>query len=335
MNNNLYQHIALPGYTTRGNLFLAPLAGFTDRSFRSICLDYGTSLCWSEMVSAEALARGSDKTELLMRRADREDDLVIQIFLSHYTQAVRALPSLLKHNPTVIDINCGCPVPKVVKTGAGSALMNNIPAMADIVKALKDQCSLPVSVKFRSGWDLHSINYLEFAQAAQEAGASLLTLHPRTRSQGYSGKADWSHLKQLAESTHLPVVGSGDAISPETVKQMLEETGVQGVMIGRAAVGNPYIFSRSRVLLRTGTASPMPDRKTVFHTAVEHLDRAIESDGEAKACREMRKQICAYTKGMPGSAELRSHIVHAVTRAEYLNLLETYLLGDPQDDIPG
>ncbi len=326
MNNNLYHHIALPGYTTRGNLFIAPLAGFTDRSFRSICLDHGASLGWSEMVSAEALARGNDKTEVLMQRSKGEEDLVIQIFLSHYSQAVRALPALLKFRPTVIDINCGCPVPKVVKTGAGSALMKDPPAMADIVKALKDQCSVPISVKFRSGWDSHTINYLEFAQSAQEAGASLLTLHPRTRSQGYSGKADWSQLQQLVQAAALPVIGSGDAVSPETVQQMLEETGVQGVMIGRAAVGNPFIFSRAKELLTQGTLSPLPDRLTIYHTAMEHLERAIEADGEPKACREMRKQVCAYTKGLPGSAELRAKLVHASDQQEYRVLLEQYVL---------
>ncbi len=318
---SLYHDIPLPGITVRGNLFLAPLAGFTDPPFRSICLEQGASMCWSEMVSAEAAARGSEKTEALMRRAENEENLVIQIFLSHYSQALRALPVILSYRPALIDINCGCPVPKVVKTGAGSALMLRPDDMADIVKTLTEASPAAVSVKFRSGWDHDSISFLSFAQKAQEAGASLLTLHPRTRSQGYSGRADWSLTAQLVQNSDVPVIGSGDADSPERVKQMLEETGAHGVMIGRGAVGNPFIFEQSKLLL-TGSSYTAPDAEMLLKTIIRHLDAAIADAGEKKACREMRKHVCAYTKGLPRSAALRHDLVHAETRQEYLEILQ-------------
>lgn len=318
---SLYRDIPLPGFTVRGNLFLAPLAGFTDPPFRSICLEQGASMCWSEMVSAEAAARGSEKTEALMRRAKDEEHLIIQIFLSHYSQALRALPVILSYRPAMIDINCGCPVPKVVKTGAGSALMLRPDDMADIVKALAEASSVPVSVKFRSGWDHDSITFLSFAQKAQEAGASLLTLHPRTRSQGYSGRADWPLTAQLVKHSDVPVIGSGDADSPERVKQMLEETCAHGVMIGRGAVGNPFIFEQAKSLI-TDSSYTRPNSEMLWRTIIRHLDAAIADAGEKKACREMRKHICAYTKGLPGSAALRHALVHAETRQEYLEFLK-------------
>ncbi len=320
-----YHDIQIGDLTIRGNLVLAPLAGFTDRPFRTLCRSHGASLTWSEMVSAEAAARGSRKTNELMRRADGEAQLVIQLFLSHYTQALRALPAVLKHRPSLIDINCGCPVPKVVKTGAGSALMKHPETMADIVKALCGHTDIPVSVKFRSGWDSDSITYRFFAQTAQEAGASLLALHPRTRSQGYSGTADWSQLALLSPETDVPLLGSGDADTPRRVREMLVQTGVDGVMIGRGAVGNPFLFTRSVALLTEGTDPGPPDSRRLFGTIMEHLDMHIAETGEQQACREMRKQVCAYTKGLPGSAQLRGAVVHAASRSDYEHLLQFLL----------
>ena len=325
MTHNLYHSFAIGNVHIPGNLFLAPLAGFTDVPFRTVCLQNGASLCWSEMVSAEALARGSVKTRLLMERSPGEDYLVIQIFLSHYSQALRALPVLLEYQPTVIDINCGCPVPKVVKTGAGSALMNRFNDAADIVRALTGETSVPVSVKIRSGWDSSSITCVEAARLAQAAGASFVTLHPRTRAQGYSGKADWNLLTQVKRELDIPVVGSGDVNSPEDARRMIETCGVDGIMIGRAAVGNPAIFARIRTFLEGQDIPPQPTDSELLDMITVHLDHQIEIKGEQAACREMRKHICAYTKGLPGSAALRAEIVHAESREAYLSILTQVL----------
>ncbi len=318
----LYRDIQIGTFRTSGNIFLAPLAGFSDAPFRKICIAYGASLCWSEMVSAEGLARGSEKTERLMQRGGNEQELVIQVFLSHYTQALRALPKLLSYRPSVIDINCGCPVPKVMKTGAGCSLMERPHAAAEIIRALKDSCSVPVSVKFRSGPDEEHISCFDFAETVRKAGASLLTLHPRTRRQGYSGHADWKLLSRLKEDTDLPVAGSGDVTSAEDAREMLAQTGVDGVMIGRGAIGNPFIFSRSKSLLTTGIDPGPPPAGELISVMLSHVDAHIAFVGEQRACREMRKHISSYTKGIPGGKQLRSDIVKASSREAYRLILQ-------------
>lgn len=325
MTHSLYRSFSIGNTHLPGNLFLAPLAGLTDVPFRKVCLENGASLCWSEMVSAEALARGSSKTRLLMERAPGEDHLVIQIFLSHYSQALRALPALLAYRPTGIDINCGCPVPKVVKTGAGASLMNRFHDAADIIRALTRETSVPVSVKIRSGWDSSSITCFEAARLAQEAGASFITLHPRTRTQGYSGNADWDLLAQMKGEIDIPLVGSGDVHSPDDARRMLETCRVDAIMIGRAALGNPTLFARTRAYLKGENPPPLPEGKELLDIIIGHLDHQIARKGEQTACREMRKHICAYTKGLPGSAALRGQIVHAETRHAYLSILTQVL----------
>ncbi|MEA1911362.1 MAG: tRNA-dihydrouridine synthase, partial [Spirochaetota bacterium] len=235
MKEPLFHPINIGNVLIPGNLFLAPLAGFTDKAFRSICIDLGASFTYTEMVSAEALARNSEKTRKLMERAENERLLGIQIFLPNADTAKRSVPELLKANPTIIDINCGCPVPKVVKNGAGSALLRTPEVIEEIVKTITGETDIPVTVKFRTGWDLNSINYLQFAEAAVRGGASLLTIHGRTRSQGYSGTADWESIKNLKTNFDVPVIGSGNIFSAEDAKRMLELTGADGVLFARGA----------------------------------------------------------------------------------------------------
>jgi tRNA-dihydrouridine synthase B len=309
-----------------GNLFLAPLAGFTDKAFRSICISYGASFTFSEMVSAEALARKSEKTQKLMERADNERILGIQIFLPDADTARRSVPEVLKANPTVIDINCGCPVPKVVKNGAGAALMRTPEVVKEIIKTICGETDVPVTVKFRTGWDLNSINYLEFAEAAVEGGAKLLTMHARTRSQGYSGTADWETLKKLKLNFDIPVIGSGNIFSAEDAVELMEKTKVDGVLFARGAMGNPFIFNRTKELLTNGQSTAPPNIKTKIHTALIHLNLTAKYKGEQTACREMKKQLCTYTKGEEGSAALRNKIVRAETLVEYQNIFNEYLL---------
>jgi tRNA-dihydrouridine synthase B len=317
----LYHPVQIGDVRTAGNLFLAPLAGFTDKGFREICIREGADLTYSEMVSAEAVARKNGKTELLMGRAPNEQLFAIQLFMPDEQVALRAVDAVMRFDPTIIDLNCGCPVPKVVKTGAGSALHHHPQMVQKIVSALSSQAKVPVTVKIRLGWDAQSINYLQMAEAAIAGGASLITMHARTRAQGYSGTAHWEHLKELKRQVPIPVFGSGDLFTPQDARTMLEETGIDGVMFARGAVGNPFIFSRTRHYLQSGKLLPLPSMAERYARLFEQLDVCIADKGEQVACREMRKQVCAYTKGLPGAAALRADIVHAQTREDYLSIL--------------
>ncbi len=325
MEQILYHPVKISSLVVPGNLFLAPLAGFTDPAFRQICLEHGASFTYSEMVSAEALARNSGKTINLMKRAPGETLLGIQIFLPDRSTAHRALPVLLKAKPSLIDINCGCPVPKVVKTGSGSALMRDPEKIGEIVKAITDNTDIPVTVKIRSGWDSGSINYLEAAEYAVKAGAALITMHPRTRTQGYSGFADWSMLKKLKNTIDVPVIGSGNLFIPEDAQRMLKETGIDGVMFARGAIGNPFIFEHTKELLTTGSCTGTVTVHTRFSAALTHLKRCIDDKGESAACREMRKHMGSYTKGIKGGAALRNKVVHASTYDEYEEIFSEFL----------
>jgi len=325
MKAQLFHSVKIGNVTIPGNLFLAPLAGFTDKAFRSICINHGASFTYSEMVSAEALSRDSEKTKKLMERADNEKLLGIQIFLPDADTAKRSIKELLKANPTIIDINCGCPVPKVVKNGAGSALMRTPEKIKEIVKIISEETNIPVTVKFRTGWDLNSINYLSFAEAAIKGGASSLTMHGRTRSQGYSGEADWKSIKTLKSEFNVPVFGSGNVFSVEDAKQMLEETGVDGVLFARGAIGNPFIFERTKNFLQYNEPMVNNSIDIKIKTAMEHLNLTAHYKGEQTACREMKKQLCSYTKGEEGSAALRNKIVRAETLEEYKEIFKEYL----------
>ncbi len=320
-SSRLYHPVKIGNFITSGNLFLAPLAGFTDRGFREICIREGANLTYSEMVSAEAVARKNHKTDLLMRRAPSEEYFAIQLFMSQPEVAQRAIASVMRFSPTLIDINCGCPVPKVVKTGAGSALHDSPETVRKIVSILVKESGIPITVKIRLGLDTSSMNYLEMADAAIAGGASLISMHARTRMQGYSGTAKWEHLTRLKEHVSIPVFGSGDLFTPEDGKKMLEKTGIDGIMFARGAVGNPFIFSQTHSYLTTGEYPLAPTMETRYRRLFEQLDISIADRGEEAACREMRKQVCAYTKGIPGAASLRSKIVHAKSRNDYLEIL--------------
>lgn len=295
-------------------IFLAPLAGYTDRAFRSVAIEEGAGLTYSEMVSAEGLSRGSEKTEELLSRARGEELFAIQLFGSNPDAFARSALPLMKYSPTLVDLNCGCPVPKVVKTGAGSALLKNPALIGEIVKVLKRETGLPVTVKIRTGWDFDSINYLETAEEAFKAGADALTLHARTRSQGYSGKADREAIRILKE--HFPeetILASGDIFSSLDADAVFAETGVDGVMAARGAIGNPFIFRKN------GDAEvPLSERKEVF---MKHLTLAAEYEGEEKACREMRKSAPSYFKGIPGSSAMRASLSKAQTIKDYTSSL--------------
>ena len=327
--NSYYHSIELPGTTIPGNLFLAPIAGFSDAPFRSICTELGASLCFSEMVSCDGLIRNGEKTVALMERAENEKHYSVQVFTAVPEIAEQSVPEVLKFSPDIIDLNCGCPVPKVVKNGAGSALMKDTENLAAVVRALvsgieKAGSRTAVSVKIRSGWDSGSINFIEAARAAVEAGAAMVSLHSRTRAQAYSGKADWDHLRQLKEAVKVPVIGSGDLFSPEAALAMFEQTGCDGVMFSRGALGNPWIFEQTRALLTTGEKPPSPTDEERIRTAFRHLEAAVTFHGERKACKEMKKHLCSYTKGTEGAAGLRNKIVHAADFSEYMEIFKEF-----------
>ncbi len=308
-----------------GNLFLAPLAGYTDAAFRSVCLEYGADFTFTEMVSAEALARGNPKTVELLKPWPTEIILGVQVFGPDYTTFLRALPRILTFNPTLIDINCGCSVPKVLKTGSGAALLRHPQKIRDIIKALCEACPIPVTLKIRSGWDAAARNYREVADAAVEAGASLITLHPRTQAQKFAGTADWNQIKELKDAFPLPVIGSGDLFSAEDALRMLRKTGCDGVMFARGSLGNPFIFRRTKRLISgSGAPDTVPDTKklAVFMT---QLERLALLKGESAACREMRKQLAAYTRGMRNAKPLREAGNKAVSIAGYRSSINAYL----------
>jgi nifR3 family TIM-barrel protein len=308
-----------------GNLFLAPVAGYSDRAFRSLCIDRGANFTSTELISSEALIRRGVKTEYLLRRAGNEERYAIQLFGADGEVMYRAAGLLAPWRPDAVDINCGCPVPKVVKTGAGSALMRNPGLLGRVVEAVvraskESLGGAPVTVKLRSGWDAESINYRECARIAVEAGAALVGLHPRTRAQGYAGRSDWSHIADLASRLPIPVAGSGDLFTPEDAERMLRDTGCGAVMFARGAMGNPFIFAATRALLSGKEYTP-PDREERLKTAFCQLGLLARDMGERAACREMRKQFCAYTRGISGGAALRNRLVHADTLEEYRIIL--------------
>jgi nifR3 family TIM-barrel protein len=317
-SRSLLHDLAIGPRTVAGNVLLAPMAGYTDAAFRAVCIDWGAGLCFTEMVSAEALARGNEKTMGLLARAANERESAFQIFAAEPRAAAAAVRRIARLAPVVIDLNCGCSVPKVLKAGCGAVLLRDPALLASIVAAMRAETDIPVSVKLRSGWDSSSINFLDCADAAVRAGASLVTLHPRTRAQGFSGRSDWGHIAALrrALGSGVTVLGSGDLFTPEDCRGMLAQTGCDGIMIARGCLGNPFLFARTRALLQ-GRDAPPPTPRERLDTALRHLRLLVEAVGEPKACRDMRKHFVAYTKGMEGGAAVRQAVVHAATLAEY------------------
>ena len=337
-----YRPVRAGGLALPGNLFLAPVAGYTDHIFRSICIQAGADLAFTELVSAESLIRAPPggrrpdgslhPVHGLLRRGEGETRYAVQLFGADPRRMYEAAALLAPWKPDMVDINGGCPVPKVTKTGAGAALMRDPANLGRVVEAVvrasRDHLgSAPVGIKIRSGWDGASVNYAECALAAAEAGAAMVSLHPRTRSQGYGGRSDWSHIADLVSRIDLPVTGSGDLYTPEDAEKMLRETGCAAVMFARGAIGNPFIFTATRSLLSTGFWTA-PDPVARAAVAFKQLEILAGEIGEQAACRRMRKQFCACTRGcmgipgMAGGAALRNALVHAESIEEYRNLFQ-------------
>ena len=297
-----------------GNIVLAPMAGVTDLPFRLLCKEQGADLICTEMVSAKGIFYNNKNTEDLLRIDDRERPVSLQLFGSD-PDIISEMAKKIEHrNFDILDINMGCPVPKVVNNGEGSALLKIIPLEAQSIEKTVKAIDKPVTVKFRKGFGADEVQAIEMAKAAEAAGAAAVAVHGRTREQYYSGKADWEIIAKVKDTVSIPVIGNGDIFTPEDAKNMMEQTNCDGVMIGRGAQGNPWIFHQIKTYLETGMVPEKPPFSEVCRMILRHAKMQIEWKGEKRGMREMRSHAAWYTAGYPHSASLR--------RA--MNTVETY-----------
>lgn len=309
--------------TLDNNIILAPMAGVTDLPFRLLCKEQGAGLLCMEMVSAKAIYYNNKNTESLMEIDERERPVSLQLFGSD-ADIMSEMAKKIEEKPfDILDINMGCPVPKVAGNGEGSALMKKPELVREIVsKVVKATCK-PVTVKIRKGFDESCVNAVEIARIIEDCGAAAVAVHGRTREQYYSGRADWDIIRQVKEAVSIPVIGNGDVTGPESAKKMLEETGVDGIMIGRAARGNPWIFGQIKEYLETGILPQKPELSEVREMMLRHARMQLECKGEYTGIREMRKHVAWYTAGYPNSAKLRAKINEVETYQELEALLNT------------
>jgi nifR3 family TIM-barrel protein len=304
---------------------LAPMAGITNYPFRILAKENGCGLVCAEMVSDKGLIYGNERTARMLYVDSKERPLSMQLFGSDVESMVAAAKLVNKSNADIIDINMGCPVPKVTKPGGGCALMRDLNKAEAIINAVVQTVDKPVTVKMRKGWDEQEVNVIELARIAEQAGASAVTVHGRTRMQMYSGQADWDIIKDVVKAVTIPVIGNGDVNSAKEAKRMLEHTGCDGVMVGRAAQGNPWIFRQIQMYLEHGELIDLPTAQEKVETCIKHLDMLLEIKDERVAVQEMRKHAAWYLKGLPKAGLVRNEIMRAETKVELETILKTYL----------
>lgn len=317
------RHLQIPN-----NILLAPMAGITDLPYRLIMKGFGAGLVFTEMVSANGLIRDGIRTRELLRSSAQERPLGVQLF-GDDPEVLAQAATLVRDDGELIDINLGCPVKKVVRSGAGSALLREPDRVARIISAVRKVTDLPLTVKVRSGWDEPSINFVEIGRIAQNEGVDAITLHPRTRAQGFSGISDWSHIRDLKAALSIPVIGSGDIYTADDALRMLDETGCDGIMIGRGGYGNPWLI-RDILETQQGLKPEPPSALQRLAVAEAHFDLSMEIFGERKTALDMRKHLCWYSKGISGASAFRAEVNLAQTTEQLKDALRAFFQGAAQ-----
>ncbi|MDO9576973.1 MAG: tRNA dihydrouridine synthase DusB [Candidatus Cloacimonadales bacterium] len=314
---------------TRHKLWLAPLAGFTDNAFRTICKECGADVVVSEMISADGLIFNREKSLAYAQFDEIQRPFAIQLFGAEAEIMQKGAEIALQENPDILDINMGCPMKKVIKKGAGSALMQNPEEAEKIVQAVKrviEKADIPLSVKIRAGWNKFSINAVDFGKRMEQAGADMICLHPRTRSQMFAGQSDWQLITELKKSVKIPVIGNGDIKDIDSAKQMFEQTGCDSIMIGRGILGNPWLFRTIKTYLETGELTDVdPEEKT--RLIRKHIDLTWQEKGAERAIIELRSHFANYTKGFRGGAKVRNYINHCFDPDDIFELIKNLYLG--------
>ena len=311
----------------KNQVVLAPMAGISNTSYRTIIMEMGAGLIYAEMVSDKAIMFDNDRTIELLKMRESERPIAQQIFGSDEDSFVIAAKKIVElMHPDILDINMGCPVPKIaLKSQAGASLLKDPDKIEKIVKSVVNAVNIPVTVKIRSGWDSNTINCVEVAKRIENAGASAITLHARTRAQGYSGSADWSLIKKVKEAVSIPVIGNGDIKTCYDAKKMLEETGCDAVMIGRGVLGNPWLIKECVDYLEDGTLPQRVSAKEKMQMLKRHFELLCKDKGEKLALLEIRTHALWYIKGLPGSASIKNQICQTKNSTELFNILNNYI----------
>ncbi len=311
----------------KNKIVLAPMAGISNTSYRKIIKEMGAGLIYAEMVSDKAISFGNEKTLDLLKMDDSERPIAQQVFGSDKESFVKAAKKIVEEqHPDILDINMGCPVPKIaISSQAGSALLKDPNKIYEIVKAVVEAVDIPVTVKMRLGWDNNNINCIEVGKLVEKAGAKAIALHARTRSQGYSGKADWSYIKALKEAVNIPVIGNGDVLTCYDAKRMLDETGCDAVMIGRGVLGNPWLIRDCVNYLEKGEEPIVVSPKEKIEMLKRHFDMLVQDKNEKSAVLEIRTHALWYIKGLPGSASIKNQICSTKNKEEMFDILDNYI----------